>query len=145
MIVVFIHINKEIKNMNADFEGKICKMFFNKKCCERLTYELLSKKKRGEFFRKMSHSSKLYVGNCIFLEQYMPCGIDKIIEFLEDDVCYFITTFEKYDGEYCELQTVLSDIWSNGMPYMIVNRKCDRAYLETEYNFSEHISYFLKR
>ena len=130
--------------MNSDFEVKICKTFFKKKCCERLAYELLSKKKRGEFFRKMSHSSKLYVGNCIFLEHDMPCDINKIIAFLGDDICYFITTFEEYDGEYGELQTVLSDIWSNGMPYMIVNRKCNRAYLETEYNFSEHISYFLK-
>lgn len=130
--------------MNADFELKICKAFFNKRCCERLAYELSSKKKRGEFFCKMSHTSKLYVGNCIFLENNMPSDIGDIIDFLKDDKCYFITTFDKYDGKLCELSNALSDIWANGMPYMLVNQRCDRAYLETEYNFSEHISYFLK-
>ena len=74
----------------------------------------------------------------------MPPSIGDIIDFLKDDMCYFITTFEKYDGRFYELSSVLPDVWANGMPYMLVNQECNRAYLETEYNFSEHISYFLK-
>ena len=130
--------------MNIDFEAKICRAFFYKRCCERLFYELTSKKKRGEFLCKMSHTSKLYVGDCICLELKMPPSIGDIIDFLKDDMCYFITTFEKYDGRFYELSSVLPDVWANGMPYMLVNQECNRAYLETEYNFSEHISYFLK-
>lgn len=130
--------------MDIDFETRICKRFFNKRSYERLLYELTSKKKRGDFLCKMSHTSKLYIGNCILSEFIMPPKIDDIITFLNDKKCYIISAYDKYDGKICEITDVLSDIWANGMPYMVVNLHCDRAYLETEYNFSEHVSYFLK-
>lgn len=128
--------------MDKTFEQTICSRFFNKRCSDRLYYEL-SSKKRNEFFNKMSHTAERYIGNCISGSFHMPPEKEQIIKHMEDDECYFITKFSEYDGKICNLADTLSIIWCNGMPYMIVNKKCDKAYLETEYDFSEHKSLFL--
>lgn len=74
----------------------------------------------------------------------MPLDIESVLNYLNDDRCYFITSFKEFDGDYFNTSDVLDRIWSNGMPYMIIDRECRRAYLETEYNFSEHTAFLLK-
>lgn len=129
--------------MNKPFELKICSTFFSKRSCERLYYELTSKK-RPEFFRKMSHTADWYLGDCVFKECKMPVEIESILNFLNDDKCYFITLYKEFDGGCFNTSDVLNNIWANGMPYMAVDRECRYAYLETEYNFSEHTSFLLR-
>lgn len=129
--------------MNKSFELKICNTFFCRRSKERLYYELTSKK-RSEFFHKMSHTAEWYLVDCVLKQYKMPLDIDSILSFLNDDQCYFITSYKNFDGDYFNTSDVLDHIWSNGMPYMVINRECKRAYLETEYDFSEHTSFLLK-
>ena len=128
--------------MDKTFEQMICNRFFSKRYNDRLYYEL-SSKKRNEFFNKMSHTADIYLGNCVSDSFRMPPDKEEIVKYLEDDKCYFITKFNEFDGQICNLSDTLEVLWCNGMPYMIVNKKCDKAYLETEYDFSEHKSFFL--
>lgn len=129
--------------MNKSFESKICNTFFSRRSNERLYYELTSKK-RSEFFHKMSHTAEWYLGDCVLKQYKMPLDIDSILSFLNDEQCYFITSYKNFDGDYFNTSDVLDHIWSNGEPYMVINRECKRAYLEIEYDFSEHTSFLLK-
>ena len=129
--------------MDKNLEQTICKNFFKKRYSDRLYYELSSKKKRSEFFNKMSHNAEVYLGNCIFASFDMPPKKEQIIKYLEGDICYFITMNSEYDGQICNLVNTLDIVWCNGMPYIIVNEKCSKAYLETEYDFTEHKAFFL--
>ena len=71
--------------------------------------------------------------------------VDDIAAFLNDDICYFITSYEDTDGRFCDTADTIRKIWSDGWAYMAVNRDCSRAYLETEYDISSHTAYFLKK
>lgn len=130
--------------MDNLFEEKICKTFFDKRCSERLFYELSSRKKRSVFLYKMCHDSEKYLKNCIYKKSEKPIEITEIKQFLGKEKCYCLSLNNEMDGVYNDLSKILDLLWSNGMPYLIVDSKCNLAYLETEYNFSEHKSFFLK-
>ena len=130
--------------MDKEFEERICNTFFDKRYADRLFYELSSRKKRFVFLSKMCHDSEKYLGNCIYQKREHPFDIIEIEKFLGKDNCYCLTSKNEIDGLYNNINTILDLLWSNGMPYLIVNAKCTLAYLETEYNFSEHNAYFLK-
>lgn len=129
--------------MNKDFEARICRSFFKKQSRDRIYYELSTLKKRQEFFVRMSHTAENYLSDCIYRRFNMPPPLDKIAEFLSPGKCYFITK-DSLDGQLIEPEIALPVIYRCGVPYMAVNADCTCAYLETEYNFSEHKAYFLK-
>ena len=131
--------------MDKDTEKKICDSFFDKRSSDRLFYELSSKKKRADFLNRMCHTAGSYIGNCISEKFDMPPTKEQIRVFLNDDICYFITSYNDTDGNFCDTSDTLERIWSNGWAYMAVNRDCSRAYLETEYDHSSHTAYFLEK
>ena len=130
--------------MDKEFEKKICDAFFDKRCSERLFYELSSQKKRRDFLDKMCHTADRYIGDCVYKKFGKLPSREEIAAFLDDESCYFITPYEKNDGGNYDTSRTLEEIWSDGSAYMIVSRDCTRAYLETEYSFSGHTAYFLK-
>ena len=131
--------------MDKEFESKICSAFFDKRSRDRLFYELSSAKKRKDFLSRMCHDSALYIGNCVHERFDSVPPVDDIAAFLNDDICYFITSYEDTDGRFCDTADTIRKIWSDGWAYMAVNRDCSRAYLETEYDISSHTAYFLKK
>ena len=129
--------------MDKEFELRVCKGFFDKNKWERIYYELSSDKKRENFFRKMSHTAEEYLG-CVISDSFkMPPDIDRIEGFLKCRECYFIVQ-ENGDGKFLNTREALSELYRLGTPYMAVTPDCTLAYLETEYDFSDHKAYFLK-
>ncbi len=129
--------------MDKEFERQMCKSFFDKNKLERLYYELSSDKKRKNFFRKMSHTAEEYLG-CVISESFkMPPDIDRIEGFLKGRECYFIVQGD-CDGKFLNTRGALSELYRLGTPYMAVTPDCALAYLETEYDFSDHKAYFLR-
>ncbi len=127
--------------MDTEFEKRICGAFFESRCAQRLAYELSSAKKRGRFFGKLAHTSQNYLKDCIFDCFSMPAVSEDIIEFMGKGECYFLS---EYDAGFYDISQRLAEVWSNGSVYMIVNKECSKAYLETEYDFSVHEAFMLK-
>lgn len=131
-------------SMDMQFEKKICLNFFKKCCQERLIYELGNIKKRRNFYDKIAHTSDLYLKNeCIIQCNFMPVCIKEIKSFFNKEECYFMCLNAEFDGTWCLIDYVIEKIWSNGTPYIIVNKDCTKAYLEEEYDFSVHKSFLL--
>lgn len=130
--------------MDNGFEKKICYSFFAPKSSERLFHELSSKKKRPRFLDKMCHTAQWYLADCIFKKSDKLPSKEEITGFLNDDSCYFISTYPNTDGGYFDTSDTLDKLWSNGSAYIAVSRDLQRAYLETEYDISCHTAFFLK-
>ncbi len=92
----------------------------------------------------MCHDSEKYLGKCIYKTSDRPFDVKEIERFFGREKCYCLSLRKEIDGLYSDLSKILDLLWSNGMPYLIVNAECTMAYLETEYNFNEHKSFFLK-
>ena len=130
--------------MDSLFEERICRTFFDKRCSDRLCYELSSRKKRRGFLDRMCHNSKDHLADCVYKSVERPFDKADITDFLGKGECYCISLQPEADGIYADASGLLDRLWSNGMPYLIVNAACTAAYLETEYDFSEHRSYLLR-
>lgn len=130
--------------MDKDLELNICRVFFDKRCRERLYYELSSDKKRRCFFDRMSHTADDYLSDCIAKRFSKPPCTDDISSFLGDREGYIIALNSVYDGKTADIPQAAEELWCCGEPYMIVNRDCTAAYLETEYDFSVHTAFFLR-
>lgn len=128
--------------MNSDFEIKIIKKFFSSRSAERLIYE--AAKKRERFFDKLSHTCEEYLQQEVIADKSnMPHNEADILKFLSDKKCYIMAMNSELDGEYARVTAALNSLYRNGSPYLIISADGKKAYLETEYNFSEHCSYFL--
>lgn len=131
--------------MDLLFENKVIKNFFASQSSERLIYE--SKKKRDKLFDKLSHTCEDYLKkNIILKKSKMPDDIIEIIKFLSEnknDNCYVMAMKSTLDGEYVNLKVALNTLYRNGLPYMLVSSSGNKMYLETEYDFDVHYSYFL--
>lgn len=146
----FVYLRIEVIGVNGmdydnDFESGICRSFFNDRSCDRIIYELSSKKRRN-FFKKISHTAEQYIRHeCIVGKFRTPPDVTAICDFLKDSSCYIISAEEGFSGGFYDLSQALKVIHSCGSPYIIADVSRTRAYLETEYDFSEHTAFFLMR
>lgn len=128
--------------MDSNFESKIITAFFSSRSSERLIYE--AAKKRSRIFDKLAHTCEEYLkSNAIYEKSKLPHNESEIIKFLSDKTCYVISQSSETDGKYMNTEKALKALYKNGAPYMLISSNCKKAYLETEYNFSEHYSYLL--
>lgn len=116
--------------------------FFQKRVRERIIY-LLSSKKRGEIFKKLAHTAEDYIdGKLIAVKSAHPLEREMLAKRLGKRV-YIIAEHSKIDGSFADIRAALDGLWSCGEPYMLFGNGF--LYVETEYNFSAHNSYLLKR
>lgn len=122
-------------------ETKIAQ-FFQKRVRERVFY-LLSSKKRGEIFGKLAHTAEKYI-DCELIVEKSPRPIEpeELAKQLGKTV-YVIAEHSKLDGRFADIGAALDELWSRGVPYMLYGNGL--LYVETEYDFSVHNSYLLKR
>ncbi|MBP1546906.1 MAG: hypothetical protein J6A37_09925 [Oscillospiraceae bacterium] len=130
--------------MEKEFELNICRAFFDKRCRERLYYELSAAKKRRCFFDRISHTADDYLSDCVTKRFSKPPCTDDISSFLRSKECYVIALNSVYDGKFADILQALEELWCCGEPFMTVNKDCTAAYLETEYDFSVHTAFFLE-
>ena len=116
--------------------------FFQKSFRERLLYEL-SSKKRGDFFTKIAHTAEKYIDLRLVVEKSdRPLPKELLAKHFHGD-CFVIAYNSPMDGRTADFKEAVNELWSYGMPYLIYAG--EYLYLETEYDFSTHASYLLKR
>ena len=127
--------------MNKEIESQIAQ-FFQKRVKERIIYEI-SSKKRMEFFNKLAHTAEDYIDCRLIVEKrprpFEPTELEKHL----GKTVYVMAYNSDSDGDFAELNAVLNELWSCGTPYMLYGNGF--LYLETEYDFSVHTAYLLKR
>lgn len=116
--------------------------FFQKRVRERILY-LLSSKKRGDIFGKLAHSAEEYIDCKLIIEKSpRPLAPEELAKRLGKTV-YVIAEHSELDGRFADIGAALDELWSCGVPYMLYGNGL--LYVETEYDFSVHNSYLLKR
>ncbi|MCM1166224.1 MAG: hypothetical protein NC299_06920 [Lachnospiraceae bacterium] len=127
--------------MDGKIETEIAQ-FFQKRVRERVAYEL-SSKKRADFFDKIAHSAEDYIDARYIAEKSeSPLPREYLAEKL-GKTCYVAARSSVLDGTMTDTRTALSELWSCGVPYLLYGNGF--LYLETEYDFSAHRSYLLRR
>lgn len=127
--------------MNIETEKEIAQ-FFQKRVCERILY-LLSSKKRREIFDKLAHTAEDFIdGTLITRKSERPLSPETLRETLGKTV-YVIAHRSPFDGEFAEINTTLDELWSCGVPFLLYGN--GYLYVETEYDFSVHTAYLLRR
>lgn len=131
--------------MDRKTENEIA-LFFQKRVRDRIMY-LMSSKKRGEVFGKLAHNAEDFL-NCSLIVEKSARPLDKdTIEIYLGKTVYVMERHGDYgsplDGCFAELDAALNELWSCGIPYMLYGNGC--LYVETEYDFSTHAAYLLKR
>lgn len=115
--------------------------FFQKHVRERVTYEL-SSKKRVEVFNKLAHTAEDYI-DCRLIIEKSPRPIEPTeLKKRLGKTVYVMAYNSDLDGKFVNLDAVLSEFWSCGVPYLLYGNGF--LYIETEYDFSVHTSYLLK-
>lgn len=131
--------------MNPDIEKEIAG-FFQKRVRERIIY-LLASKKRGEVFGKLAHNAEDYLDISLIIEKSERPFDKRAIEKILGKTVYVMERHGSFgspsDGEFTDIRTALDELWSCGMSYMLYGN--GHLYVETEYDFSTHKSYLLKR
>lgn len=131
--------------MDGKTENEIAR-FFQKRVRERVLY-LMKSKKRGEIFAKLAHNAEDYLDcSLAVVKSERPLDKEIIGKYLGKTV-YVMECHGDYrsplDGEFSELGAALKELWSCGIPYMLYGNGC--LYVETEYDFTTHAAYLLKR
>lgn len=120
--------------------------FFQKRVRERILY-LMTSKKRGEIFRKLAHTAEDYLDISLIIEKSNSPLDGKVIEEKLGKTVYVMERHGSFsspsDGEFTSIRTALDELWSCGTPYMLYGN--GHLYVETEYDFSTHKAYLLKR
>lgn len=127
--------------MNKEIEIQIAR-FFQKRVRERIIYEL-SSKKRVEVFNKLAHTAEDYI-DCRLIAEKSPRPFEPILLMKQlGTTVYVIAYNSNSDGKFVTLDAALNELWSCGTPYLLYGNGF--LYLETEYDFSIHTAYLLKR
>lgn len=130
-----------LTKVSNETEAEIAQ-FFQKRVRERIIYEL-SSKKRAEVFNKLAHTAEDYIDCRLIVEKrprpFEPTELKKRL----GKTVYVMAYNSDLDGDFAELNAVLNELWSCGTPYMLYGNGF--LYLETEYDFSVHTTYLLKR
>lgn len=117
-------------------------LFFQKRVRERIIY-LMSSKKRGEIFGKLAHTAENYLDAALIIRKSpRPLEPETLAKRLGKRV-YVIAEHSELDGSAADTGAALGELWSRGAPYMLYGNGL--LYVETEYDFSVHNSYLLKR
>lgn len=116
--------------------------FFQKHIRERIIY-LMSSKKRGEMFGKLAHTAENYIDTALIIEKSTRLFERETLEKRLDKRVYVIAEHSELDGNSADIGAALGELWSCGVPYMLYGNGF--LYVETEYDFSVHNSYLLKR
>lgn len=116
--------------------------FFQKRIRERIIY-LMSSKKRGEIFKKLAHTAEDYLDCSLIVKKSdFPMELEIIEKYLGKTV-YAMSEHSALNGKDVNTDEALDELWSCGVPYMLYGNGF--LYVETEYNFSVHAAYILKR
>lgn len=116
--------------------------FFQKRIRERIIY-LMSSKKRGEIFKKLAHTAEDYL-DCSLIVKKSDFPMEReIIEKYLGKTVYAMAEHSALNGKDVNTDEALDELWSCGVPYMLYGNGI--LYVETEYNFSVHAAYILKR
>lgn len=127
--------------MNRKTENEIAQ-FFQKRVRERILY-LMNSKKRGDIFDKLAHNAEDYLDCALTVEKSeRPLNKETIGKYLGKTV-YVMERHSPPDGEFANFDAVLDTLWSCGIPYILYGNSC--LYVETEYDFTTHAAYLLKR
>lgn len=131
--------------MNTEIEKEIAE-FFQKRVRERIMY-LLASKKRGEVFDKLAHNAEDFLDSSLMIEK-SERPLDKgTLEKKLGRTVYVMEHHGSYgspsDGEFTDIRAALDELWGCGAPYILYGN--EHLYVETEYDFSTHKSYLLKR
>lgn len=131
--------------MDRKTENEIAQ-FFQKRVRERILY-LMNSKKRGDIFDKLAHNAEDYLDCALTVEKSeRPLDKDTIGKYLGKTV-YVMECHGEYrsplDGSFAKLDAALDTLWSCGIPYILYGNSC--LYVETEYDFTTHAAYLLKR
>ena len=129
--------------MIAEIEKEFCDLFLNDRYSERVFYELTSKKKRRDALSRFAHNSRDILNPSRVSRE---CGgmtdSEEIKDFLLHGKCYCICFDREQDGIFIEADTAVEKLYGYG-PYILYNADKKRAFIETEYDFSEHWVYFM--
>ncbi len=116
--------------------------FFQKRIRKRIVY-LISSKKRGDIFKKLAHTAEEYLDCSLIVEKsYFPMERENIKNYLGKTV-YVMAEHSALDGGYAKTGEALDELWRCAGPYILYGNGF--LYVETEYNFSVHAAYILKR
>lgn len=127
--------------MNRKTESEVTR-FFQKRVRERISY-LMTSKKRGDIFQKLAHTAEEYLDRALIVEKSNSPIEREIIEKYLGKRVYVMEQHSALDGFFSDIGTVLDELWSCGVPYILYGKGC--LYVETEYDFSTHAAYILKR
>ncbi len=132
--------------MSGEIEAGFVRSVFRKEFRDRLCHELLSPKKRDSFFDKIAHNCEDYIRSDVVIKRSdMPLSEKEILAFLNTkDGVSVIAYRSELDGRCIDLDAALSELSSNGSPFVIIAPAERKAYLETEYDFSVHTSYLIE-
>lgn len=127
--------------MDRKTENEIAQ-FFQKRVRERILY-LMTSKKRGEIFRKLAHTAEDHLNCALIVEKSgFPIEREVIKKYLGKEV-YVMEEHSALNGEFAAIGKALDELWSRGVPYLLYGNRY--LYVETEYDFSAHPAYLLKR
>lgn len=131
--------------MDRKTENEIAR-FFQKRVRERILY-LMNSKKHGDIFGKLAHNAEDYLDCALTVKKSdHPLNKEIIGKYLGKTV-YVMECHGEYrsplDGSFAELDAALDTLWSCGIPYILYGNGC--LYVETEYDFTTHAAYLLKR
>lgn len=116
--------------------------FFQKRVRERIIF-LTSSKKRGEIFGKPAHTAEDYLDCSLIVEKSDFPMEREIIEKYLGKAVYAMAEHSALNGKVVNTVKALDELWSCGVPYMLYGNGF--LHVETEYNFSVHTAYILKR
>lgn len=103
----------------------------------------MSSKKRGEIFKRLAHTAENYLDCSLIVEKSdfpMKC---EIIEKYLGKTVYVMAEHLALNGKVVNTDKALDELWSGGVPYILYGNAV--LYVETEYDFSVHTAYILKR
>lgn len=116
--------------------------FFKKRVRERIIYLMFSKK-RGEIFKRLAHTAENYLDCSLIVEKNdFPLKCEIIEKYLGKTV-YVMAEHSALNGKVINTDKTLEELWSCGVPYILYGNGF--LYVETEYVFSVHTAYILKR
>ena len=129
--------------MTVEIEKEFCDLFLNDRYSERIFFELTSKKKRRNALSRFAHNCKDVLNSDRIRN---VCGgmlnSEETKEFLGYGECYCICLNKELDGRFIDIDTAVETLYGYG-PYILYNADKKKAFIETEYDFSEHWVYFV--
>ena len=129
--------------MTIEIEKEFCDLFLNRRYSERIFYELTSKKKRRDGLSRFAHNSRDILNLSRICRE---CGgmlySEETKDFLGNGKCYCICIDKDLDGTFTDIDIAVEKLYGYG-PYILYNAEKRKAFIETEYDFSEHWVYFV--